>query len=176
MSNGNAIGGKHPAPRTEGGFTLLEALTAVAITVILATIALPTFTNLVRNSQTRTATSDIFTALAYARSEAVKRNGNVTIESTSGDWLNGWAIKDGDTVLRFQPALPGKIASVSATDGSDNAVSTLTFSRDGRVVSASDIRFRISATGATLRCVEVRSSGTPQVRVDHNGDGNCSNG
>ena len=75
------------------GFTFAELLAVVAIVAILAGVAAPAMGGLVAGQRARAATSDVYTALVQARSEAIKRNAEVTLlPTTSGHWEAGWSI------------------------------------------------------------------------------------
>lgn len=65
--------------RAGGGFTLIETMVTVAIAAVLLTIAVPSFLTFIQNARFNSQTSDVTTALMYARSEAVARNQTVTI-------------------------------------------------------------------------------------------------
>lgn len=99
------------------GFTLLEAMIAMAIVAVLATLAVPAFADL-RLDAARTATvNEFFHALFLARSEAVKRGQVVSLcRSSDGQscaagetpWTVGWIVFV--NVDRDEPAIrdPGE--------------------------------------------------------------------
>lgn len=93
------------ATRSHGGFTLIELLIVISIATILLAIAVPNFTDFIRNSRLSSQANDLILTLMYAKSEAVKRgrstvvcssaNGSSCAASTS--WEQGWiAYQDAD--------------------------------------------------------------------------------
>ena len=153
------------------GFTLIELLTTVAVLVVLAFLAAPPLSYLMRDQRAKTAALDIYASLTLARSEAIKRNGNVDLVPNTTDWATGWRVEvpaDG-TVLKRQDPMPGMaIANLSGS---------LSFRRDGRVAGAGIPTFVITSTESTsiaARCVLVDLSGRPNIRKDTNG--NASDG
>ena len=81
-----------PARSRVVGFTLPELLIAVAIVSILAAVAAPSFSTLIASQRTRAGATDLYLALAKARSEAIKRNTNVTLSPKGGVWNDGWEV------------------------------------------------------------------------------------
>lgn len=85
----------------EAGFTLMELMVTIALAVILITVAVPSFIDIIRNNRLATQTNELVTALTLARSEAVKRAARVAVRpwSTATGWTSGWAVTldlDGD--------------------------------------------------------------------------------
>lgn len=81
-------------PRSHG-FTLVELMITVSIAGILTAMAVPSFSDAIRNYRLTTAINDIFTSLNMARSEAIKRGVQVTLArsgATSLIWTGGWQI------------------------------------------------------------------------------------
>src|SRR3569832_1169297 len=110
------------------GFTLVELLVTISIATILVTLAVPSFSDFVKNYRMITQTNDFVTALNVARSEAILRGNRITLYKNNdgagcvsgGNWEQGWIVfvdADGDgavnnvatDVLRVHGALPSGV-------------------------------------------------------------------
>jgi type IV fimbrial biogenesis protein FimT len=97
------------------GFTLVELMSALAVSLIVLTLGIPGFSTLLANNQMTASTNDLVTHLQYARSESVKRGMPVSVcsssdgESCTGsyEWGNGWIVFTDDA------------GSLGSLDGSD---------------------------------------------------------
>jgi len=87
--------------RPQHGLTLIELITTVSIVAILATVAVPSFSDLRHDSERTTAVNGFIHALFLARSEAIKRGQVVSIcKSVDGStcahkpaqWQGGWIV------------------------------------------------------------------------------------
>lgn len=85
------------------GFTAIELMVTVAILAILVALAAPSFKPLIERWRVRSAVEGLQSSLYFARSEAIKRGGNVVVErlgsdpsgctSTGNDaWDCGWIV------------------------------------------------------------------------------------
>lgn len=156
------------------GFTLVELLVTVAIVGTLSAMAMPSLRDLVRNQRIKTAASDVYASLVYARSESIKRGQFVSLcASTDGaacagatDWATGWIVfvdPDGDgapaaaaDIVKKQDAF----AAVTLT----GTLSGLSYQRDGRLVAAGSFTVSASGAGASPRCVSISLSGQPNIK------------
>lgn len=87
---------------SDTGFTLLELMVGLAISVILVGLATPLFREFILNQQIEANSSAFFSALYFSRNEAIKRNLPVglcpfaanqsSVGCANGNWQNGWII------------------------------------------------------------------------------------
>ncbi|MGD8985437.1 MAG: GspH/FimT family pseudopilin [Desulfobacteraceae bacterium] len=90
------------------GFTLIELLVTIIILVILASIAIPAFSRWYPNYKLRSAATDLYSNLQWAKLEAVKENADCAVVFNAGagtyQVISGGADKDyyatGDNVVR----------------------------------------------------------------------------
>lgn len=102
------------------GVSLVESLIAIVIFSIMAVYGVPSFISWIDNQRVSTYANALSEHLAYARSEAIKRNTTVEVCARAApgslecgalsNWSNGWLVyysnNSGDPViLRLQEAL-----------------------------------------------------------------------
>ena len=122
---------------------------------ILAGVSTSSFVWLNQSTQIRGAAFDLVADLDFARSEAVKRNDDVLVAPVGGQWVNGWTVTAGGTVLRQRAALGGQVDFAAAPG-------VLTFDGGGRASLATVGNFQICPpSGGTLtgRTVRIDPSG-----------------
>ncbi|MFK5949113.1 MAG: GspH/FimT family pseudopilin [Methylococcales bacterium] len=91
---------------------MIELLVTIAIVGIVLSIAIPSFTNTIRNTRLTTNINELVTSFNIARSEAIKRGIPVTVRKTGTNWESGWSIftdLDGDGVKENNGALDDDI-------------------------------------------------------------------
>ena len=151
---------------TARGFSLIELMVVVAITAIMAGLAAPSFKSFISGQRAKTAASDFVMAAIFARSEAIKRNANVTITpATSGasGWKDGWSVAVGTTQLSRQQAYSGLTMSGPA--------SAITYTGNGRL-NAQVTTLTITGSDGSARCVAFDLSGMP--KSTKSSSGTCS--
>jgi prepilin-type N-terminal cleavage/methylation domain-containing protein len=95
--------------RARAGFTAIELMITIALLAVLAAIALPGLSIVVKNNRLETALGEVPDGLIYARAEAVTRSQNITVcPTTDGAACNGTAWQDG--LLVFTNANPSASA------------------------------------------------------------------
>lgn len=151
------------------GFSLIELLVVLSITSILMLVVAPTFNDAWLGNKLASYANDFVASATMARSEAIKRNTNVTLCAStcsasastcscaaSGDWEQGWIIQVGTTQPPFHrsEALSSGLKMSGATTsiafnptGVDIATATLTLCRNSPTVGAQERVIAISATG-----------------------------
>jgi type IV fimbrial biogenesis protein FimT len=114
-------------------------MTTLAIAALLLAIAVPSFRTMTINSRLTAQVNDLVSAANIARSEAIKRNANISFcrtdsatatacSTTTGNWANWIVATSGGTVIR-KGTVPdyGNTIVVGSTLTSD----TVTFGSDG---------------------------------------------
>lgn len=145
--------------KKSAGFTLVELLVVLSITAILVALAAPSFTQTIRSVNMSSAVNTFLADANYARSEAVRRGGDVIMcRSTNPDaavptcatgtaWESGWIIfhdrddsadynftsdpSSDDELLRRQSA----ITAVNTITKSGSSTTKLVFTATGRLKS-----------------------------------------
>ncbi|MDN3517459.1 GspH/FimT family pseudopilin [Aquisalimonas lutea] len=162
----------------ERAFTLIELMITIALAVIVATVAVPSFRSTIDSSRISTATNDLIVGLSAARSEALSRGRPVSLTTRTAscsqgrqDWQCGWRVVDtGDssTIRQQDPAEP----SVEIA----NAPGQVVYNPSGMLDGNSDEQFRIfigsSADPRRERYIEISRTG--RVRsCNPERDANC---
>ena len=154
------------------GFTLIEMIAALAISCVLFGLGVPSFVKLMHAHKVKIISYELLTTMNFARSEAIKRNSDVSIEPISLAWHQGWQVKTaaGD-ILKKQDAFSHEIQIEGASE--------VTFKNNGRIESDENILLEVSYLDdlhATKRCMQISTSGRLSLNLDVNQNGDCSDG
>lgn len=75
------------------GFSLIELMTALAVAAVVLGIGIPSMRTLIQSQQLAAASSNLFSSINLARSEAVQRGMRVDLVPADGlDWSGGWVV------------------------------------------------------------------------------------
>jgi len=146
--------------RTSKGFTSIELMVVLLIVIILSALAAPSFSNLIARQRTKSLATDFYFALAKTRSEALKRNTNITLAPISSSWQNGWQILDASSnVLDTHGSITGITIS--------GAPSTVVYQNSGRIVGTTAPSFLATSTSdASIQsCVSTTLNGRPYMKA-----------
>lgn len=146
------------------GFTLIELLVAVAIFVILITLAVPAFTRSVQGSKADTEMGDLQRAINFARLEAIDRGTTLRLRPTAGGsvWTGELSVYDSTgtsaNVLRVVPAMSSG-ATLTLTSG----VTALDFNNLGGLAAPSTAVVISYTLGTQSRMLNVCLNGRIQL-------------
>ncbi|WP_324731793.1 GspH/FimT family pseudopilin [Pseudomonas paeninsulae] len=135
------------------GFTLMELMIGLVVLAILVGIAIPSYKGMVANQRVRATTTDLHSALVLARSEAIKRNRQVTLSpAATGGWGGGWSIIPSGGAAILSQVLTGGVAI-------SGPAAAIAFKASGRV--GAEAKFEVSSTSdaAKLSCLTLGVDG-----------------
>lgn len=148
---------------TSRGFTLVELAAVLFVTALICAVAAPGLRDFSAAQSVKSLAADLAADLLLARSEALKRNSDVTVARAGSEWTAGWAVTAGS--LR----LSGRSASSIGALQLSGAPAAITFNSFGRVSSPADaVRITVGASNvpaAALRCVELDLSGRARSKT-----------
>ena len=142
------------------GFTLIELMVVVALVALLVGVGVPSFTGFIATQRLKTAASDFSMSAVFARSEAIKRNADVTVTAVSGGaggWKDGWTVASGGTQLSIQSAYSGLTFS--------GPLIAITYKNTGRLSAAVTSMTISGPDGRAVRCVSFDLSGLPKSKL-----------
>lgn len=166
------------------GFTLIELMVTLLILLILLTIGIPSFSNQLQSSRTRTSALDLLQAINQARTIAISQAQRATLSHT-GSWESGWELYidandngqlDGDEQLITSSKALNSVR-VSANKPIKNYVSFIGTGEsrfvgkaDGGAFQAGTLTVCPETTGAGYRLVLARSG---RIRMEGISEADC---
>jgi type IV fimbrial biogenesis protein FimT len=160
----------------KNGFTLVELLVTLALLAIMMGVAVPNMSQFLANQRVSAQATELLSSLAYARSEASKRNTNIVIlpvSNTPDGWSGGWCTglatinncRHADVLTHYQP----KATDVTITSTYLESANRLTFRRDGTLLApgaAAPFKIssnRLNVTSSNARCVSLNGLGKATI-------------
>jgi type IV fimbrial biogenesis protein FimT len=168
--------------------SLIEVLIVMAIAAVLLGIGVPNLQSYVASNRLVTSSQELYTALQYARSEALRRGTQVTLRHNgaagSRDWTSGWTMfvdanangaRDaGEEELRVGGALTAPLTVFASANFAD----FIAFDNNGRLTTAGGGTFVVCYGSALVdagqsrsRAVLVNGAGRVRAAQDANKDG-----
>jgi type IV fimbrial biogenesis protein FimT len=151
------------------GFTLVELMMGLAIVAIVLTLGVPSFGDLIRNNRLTAQVNQVVSALALARSEAIKRAALIDVTTASGDanWKGGWTVEVsvGGADIRVFEKQKGDHSLVA-----DGGESTFSYDSQGFLSTSCVGNCTISlcyASGKIGRQLSIAPSGHVSVKGDY---------
>ncbi|MBK6867740.1 MAG: GspH/FimT family pseudopilin [Burkholderiales bacterium] len=137
------------------GLTAIELMVVVVIAAILATIAVPSFNDLINRRRVEGLANELSADIQYAHSESISHNMDVSLTTTTGNYK----VTRNGTDIKTVPSLP---TATSLTAG------TITFTAF-RGLSAAGAAFTVSNSAvANQLMVIVNTMGRTQICAPSN--------
>lgn len=159
----------------ERGFTLVEVMVTIIILAILTSVAMPSFRSFIASQRIKSAAFDITAMLTLTRSEAIKRNTNVTACPVNSDWTKGWTVAASTgcpatgTIINQQNAMPSGSITITCKQGTSltaSACNAIVYDSSGRSNNNQAIQIVSNGdtTGLNSRCITIDPSGRPNSK------------
>lgn len=169
------------------GFTLIELMVVLAISVIIAMVAAPSFQRTITEQKISTLASELLASAMQARGEAIKNNAATLVQPlVSTDWSRGWRIyvdtngdraytEGTDSLITTTPAAASNIVQDAAVFAGANYIG---YNASGFLISSNAGRVVFSANPSIdfKKGVKISRIGRPRVCTIKPGSDGCTTG
>jgi type IV fimbrial biogenesis protein FimT len=157
-------------PRKSGGVTLIELMTVLVVLGILASMAAPSFLDMLQRNRVATRINAFVGDLQFARSEAIRQGIPVTVCASSdgrscigrATWNTGW-------IIFADPDSNGTRDEGSDSFTASTGIGAITYGRDGLAIglpanASALLTLRTSPVNdSATRCVQINFAGHQKV-------------
>lgn len=161
------IKSRFPSRRLAGGFSLIELMVVIALLSVIMAIAVPSFSEMMRNSTLSAESNNLYADLSMARTQAIRRGASVTLcPSTNGTSCTGGNNWAAGRILFIDTNANGVIDTPDLDSNGDGSLTSADgiadLNGDGAVSLADAV---IQIRGAANRGAQITSSltSTPYV-------------
>ena len=145
--------------KQQSAFTLVELMVTIAILAIIATLAAPNLSQMLRNTKVNTSSGDILTFLQQSRTEAIRLGKTVTVcgsadgssclSANKTNWSTGLLAKHSGSTTPIQKL------TFESSQLSIIGPETITFNTFGSTTAEHEITVTIPGANTYSVCVEV---------------------
>lgn len=161
-------------PHRQRGLTIIEIMVALAVAAVLIGVGLPAFNTFVDQQRMTTTANDFVLAIQYARSEASRIGGPVSVRAAnaaddSNEWGPGWCVVRGtpvncDDAIRVFDGLSADFTLDATADFDSDDL--LTFTSRGALTPVQNGTFELCHTDAAVtrgRLIRLAATGRAAV-------------
>lgn len=126
----------------------------MAIIIILAMVAVPSYSTFMANERFAVASNELYNAYRFARNEAIKTSSSMTLEAKDGDWSNGWQVKNNAPTVLLVSKIPHSTIHVSGAAVTVMGMGSLSGGMQTFTITGVD----------DVNCISILASGQSQVK------------
>lgn len=141
------------------GFTLIEMLIVLVLISTVMVLAAPSFTSSVKDNRLRTASSDLYSIIRFARAEAIREGVTVHVGAVSANRVAVWKDENSDNALTTEAALREFLMPSDVTVTATPNVAYLAFDGQGFLTAQQVFLVCDDRSGETGRQITLLVSG-----------------
>lgn len=126
--------------KDRGGFTMIELMVVVIIVAVLAAVAVPLYTNYIKNSRKSEATARLGAVLTAAKSYYQENSGWPTTATASG-FYGDFTGSDHFTYSQLSSSASGHYQAQATGNGTDGITNSMTVTMSSALDSAASFTY-----------------------------------